>query len=216
MGAAAGLYLVDPAAGEPAVQGFVVVTLGPVSGGNFIPPNDTTVTMNGVALLRDPNLNGAYWRVDPAGPQPQIGSGGRMVLVATATLAGQLEQRTLVLPCPTDVTVTADPVPGAAIAPAGAPVHLTSAADITLNVGIPALTGVYPEATLYGYDPAARALAPSGAPVLIGPGALDVSLPVAATSATDYLLDLRWPGQWIIDGETGGFCGLAKRWVYTK
>jgi hypothetical protein len=39
---------------------------------------------------------------------------------------------------------------------------------------------------------------------------------VAATTAPAYLMDLRWPGQWIIDGETGGFCGLAKRWAYAR
>lgn len=214
MGAASGLYLVDPAQGEPAVQGLVVVTLGPVSSGNFIPPNDTVVTMNGVTLLRDPNLNGAYWRVDPAGPQPRIGSGGRMVLIATGTVGGKLVQRSLVLPCPPDVPVSTTPPIGGAVGSATS-IHLTSPSDITLNVGIPALT-VFPEATLYGYDPASRALAPSGSPRLIGPGPVAIDVPVTSTTAAEYLMDLRWPGQWIIDGETGGFCGLAKRWVYTR
>jgi hypothetical protein len=219
VGAAQGLYLVDPARGEAAVQGWVVVTLGPVGTGNFIPPDDTVVTLNGVPLLRDPALNGAYWRVDPAGPQPVVGSGGRIVLVATGTVAGTLVSRTLVLPCPADVEVASSPAAGAALTPAPAPatpLHLTSASDLTLNVGIPAMNGIYPTAMLWGFDPATRSLVPSGSPHLIPPGPLDVALPVLDTTAPAYLLDLRWPGPWVIDGETGGFCGLAKRWEYAR
>lgn len=215
MGAADGLYLVDPVAGEPSVTGLVVVTLGPIGTGNFIPPADTVVTMNGVPLLRDPNLNGAYWRVDPAGPQPVVGSGGRMVLVATATFAGVVEQRTLVLPCPSDVSVSSTPAAGATIAP-GSAVHVSSPSDLTLNVGVPLMASKYPEATLYGYDPATRTLAPAGAPMLLAPGPLSIDVSVASTVAPAYLFDLRWPGQAVLDGETGGFCGLAKRWAYLK
>jgi hypothetical protein len=219
IGVAQGLYLVDPAQGEAAVQGLVVVTLGPVGTGNFIPPDDTVVTLNGVALLRDPALNGAYWRVDPAGPQPVVGSGGRLVLVATGTVAGALVSRTLVLPCPGDVEIASSPAAGAVLAPAPAPatpLRLTSASDLTLNVGIAALAGIYPTATLWGYDPATRSLVPSGSPKIVPPGPLDLALAVADTAAPAYLLDLRWPGTWVIDGETGGFCGLAKRWAYAR
>src|SRR3954467_7836932 len=93
-----GLYLVDPAAGEAPVQGFVVVTSGPIGGGNFIPPADVVVTLNGVALLRDPKLNGAFFRLDPDGPRPAIGSGGQMVIVAVGTdpADGRRIQRQLV------------------------------------------------------------------------------------------------------------------------
>lgn len=221
VGAALGLYVVDPAAGEPSVQGFVVVTLGPIGSGNFIPPDDTVVTLNGVALLRDPNLNGAYWRVDPAGPQPVVGSGGRMVIVAKGTVLGALVSRTLVLPCPSDVDVISTPAVGAVLTPAPAParpLHLTSASDITLNVGIAAMNGIFPTAMLDGFDPATRTIVPipSGSVVIVPPGPLDVSLPVLDTPAPAYLLDLRWPGPWVIDGETGGFCGLVKRWTYAK
>jgi hypothetical protein len=215
MGTFDGLYLVDPAKGEASVQGWVVVTFGPVGAGNFIPPADTVVTMNGVPLLRDPALNGAYWRLDPAGPQPHIGSGGTMELVASATVSGSPIQRTLVLPCPSDVAVTSTPAVGSVIA-AGTPLHLSTTADLTLNVGIAAMASILPEATLYGYDPASRAITGIQSPQLLGPGALDLSLPVAATAAPDYLVDLRWPGHWVIDGQSGGFCGLAKRLTYTK
>ena len=210
LGAAQGLYVVDPAKGEPTVQGFLVVTLdkGAIPAGG-------TVTLNGVPLLRDPALNGSYWRVDPAGTQPVVGSGGRIVLVATVNDAGTVVQRTLVLPCPSDVAVASTPPVGAALT-VGTPVHLTTTADLTLNVGIAPLIGVYPQATLYGYDPATRALVASGSPQNILPGPVSQDVPVLATTAAAYLMDLRWPGHWVIDGETGGFCGLVKRWTYTK
>jgi hypothetical protein len=205
-----GLYLVDPVPGEPTVQGLVVVNLdkGPL-------PAGATVTLNGVALLRDPALNGNYWRVDPAGPQPVVGSGGRIVLIASAVSAGRPVERTLVLPCPEDVAVGSTPGVGAPLVP-GTPVHLTSGVDLTLNVGIAPLTGVYPRAMLHGYDPATRAISPSGAPLNLAPGPISVDVPVVATSAAGWLMELRWPGHWVIDGETGGFCGLAKRWAYSK
>jgi len=215
MGTYLGLYLVDPAQGEASVQGFVVVTLGPIGTGNFVPPADTVVTMNGVPLLRDPNLNGAFWRVDPAGPQPVIGTGGTMVLVATATVDARAVQRTLVLPCAHDVEVTATPAFGSALAP-GDVLHLSSASDLTLNTGIASLAGSYPTAMLSGYDPATRALLPGGGPVLISPGPLALDVTVAPTAGAAYLLDLRWPGAWVVDGQTGGFCGLAKRWMFAR
>jgi hypothetical protein len=218
VGAAQGLYLQDPAAGEPTVSGFVVVTLGALGGG--LPgnaPADTVVTMNGVALLRDPRLNGNFFRLDPAGPQPSIGWGGQMVLVATGTdpKDGKPIQRTLVLPCPRDIQVTSAPAIGSVIT--GTPsLHITSPSDITLNVGIPELQSIFPQAQLFGYDRATRTLAPSGIAHNIVPGPLDVTVPVTPTAADAYLLDLRWPGTWILDGQTGGFCGLAKRWTYAK
>ncbi|HET7787851.1 MAG TPA: DUF5666 domain-containing protein [Myxococcales bacterium] len=218
MGAANGLYLVDPANGEPSVQGFVVVNLGALGGG--LPgnaPADTVVTMNGVPLLRDPALNGNFFRLDPAGPQPIIGTGGQMVLVATGTdpRDGKPIQRQLVLPCPSDIQVTSVPDIGSVIT--GVPsLHITSPSNITLNVGIPELASIFPTAQLFGYDRATRTLAPSGIAKIIAPGPLDVTVPVTPTAADAYLLDLRWPGPWILDGQTGGFCGLAKRWTYAK
>ncbi|HMA06525.1 MAG TPA: DUF5666 domain-containing protein [Ramlibacter sp.] len=218
VGAAQGLYLQDPAAGEPTVSGFVVVTLGALGGG--LPgnaPADTVVTMNGVALLRDPKLNGNFFRLDPAGSQPSIGWGGEMVLVATATdpKDGKPIQRTLVLPCPNDIPVTSAPDIGSVITRVPS-LHITSPSDITLNVGIPELSSIFPQVQLFGYNRATRTLAPSGAAKIIAPGPLDVTVTVTPTAADAYLLDLRWPGTWILDGQTGGFCGLAKRWTYAK
>ncbi|MFL5377907.1 MAG: PKD domain-containing protein [Myxococcales bacterium] len=218
MGAGQGLYLQDPTPGQPTVSGFVVVTLGAAGGG--LPgnaPADTVVTLNGVPLLRDPALDGNFFRLEPAGPQPRIGWGGQMVLVATGTdpKDGKPIQRQLVLPCPNDITVSSTPAIGSSLAGA-ATLTVTSPSDITLNIGIPLMNGIFPQATLFGYNRATRTLAPSGSPVNIAPGPLALTVPVTATTGDAYLLDLRWPGHFILDGQTGGFCGLAKRWTYAK
>ena len=77
----------SPAKGEVSLSGFVVVTSGPISTGSFIPPDDTVVTANGVALMRDPALNGAFYRVDSAGPQPQV-TNGQLTLSASSASTG--------------------------------------------------------------------------------------------------------------------------------
>jgi hypothetical protein len=222
MGASQGLYIADPVAGEPTVQGLVVVTFTQISGGNFTPPTDTVVTLNGVPLLRDPKLNGDFYRVDPSiGPQPVVGTGGQLILVATATIPAsgnkppQPIKRTVVLPCPTDIPVTSNPAVGSVVT-AGQSVEI-SGPNITLNVNIPELAGIFPTMTLFGYQRATRALAGSGSPPLpLQPGPFDANVLLTPTVADAYLIDLRWPGIWIQDGQSGGFCGLAKRWTYVK
>ena len=218
LGSQQGLYLQDPTPGEPSVRGFVVVTLGsPASGTGFLPPADTVVTMNGVPLLRDPTLNGTFFRLDPAGPQPKIGTGGQMVLVATGTdpQTGKQIQRSLVLPCPNDIAVSSTPAIGGSLAGATS-VTITSPSDITFNVGVGIVASIFPQATLFGYQRATVGIVPSGSPHNIAPGPLSITVPVTPTAGDAYLLDLRWPGTFILDGQTGGFCGLAKRWTYTK
>jgi hypothetical protein len=140
-----------------------------------------------------------------------------MVVVATATdpKTGKQIQRQLVMDCPSDISVTSTPDIGASLA-GSQTVTITSPSDITFNVGVPIVASIFPQATLIGYDRATRRLAPSGSPHNIGPGPLSVTVPVTPTAADAYLLDLRWPGVFVLDGQTGGFCGLAKRWTYAK
>ena len=204
-----GLYLADPAAGEASVQGLVIVTLD-----KGVPPADTVVTINGVALVPAPPSDGRYFKVDPNGPQPPVHPGGRMVLAAASASAGV--DRHLVLPCATDVAVVSSPAMGASLA-GMASLQLTFPSDLTLNpAGIPALAGTSPVATLEGYDPTTRTLSP-GSPHAIGAGQLGLSLPVGTTPARTWLVDLRWPGIFIPDGgDSGAFCGIVKRWVHTK
>jgi len=218
-GAQQGLYIQDPTPGEPTVRGFLNVSLGAAGGG--LPgnaPADTVVTINGVPMLRDPTLNGNFFRMDAAGPQPKIGTGGQMVIVATATdpKTGKPIQRSLVFPCPKDITVSSTPAIGSSLAGA-ASVTITSPSDISFNIGVGIAAGNFPQATLFGYDRATVTISPSGSPHNIAPGPLNITVPVTPSAAGDaYLLDLRWPGLFILDGQTGGFCGLAKRWTYTK
>jgi hypothetical protein len=218
-GAQQGLYLQDPTPGEPSVRGFLNVSLRAAGGG--LPgnaPADTVVTINGVPLLRDPTLNGNFFRLDAAGPQPKIGTGGQMVIVATATdpKTGKPIQRSLVFPCPNDVAVSSTPAIGNSLAGATS-VTITSPSDITFNLGVAVAAGNFPQATLFGYDRASVTISASGSPHNIAPGPLSITVPVTPAAAGDaYLLDLRWPGTFILDGQTGGFCGLAKRWTYTK
>lgn len=218
-----GLYLVDPLPGEASVQGMVTVTAK-----NADVARIDNVTMNGVELeVANPPPNGAgnLWRLSAGGPQPTIGNGGWMVLVATGTTkGGDTVQRTLVLPCAADIALTATPAAGGLLA-AGTALNLTSPADIVLNRGFTALSQLIPAPTLrlWGYEPASGAISaliqlaagdlPSGNP---DPTPLDVTIPaVPQTTSPAYLLELRWPGQWVPDGDnTGAYCGLAKRLAF--
>ena len=204
-----GLYLADPAAAEASVQGLVIVTLD-----KGVPPADTVVTINGVALVPAPPSDGRYFKVDPNGPQPPVHPGGRMVLAASSASAGV--DRHLVLPCATDVAVVSSPAMGGSLAGATS-LLLSFPSDLTLNpAGIPALAGTSPMATLEGFDPTTRTLSP-GSPHAIGAGQLGLSLPVGTTPARTWLVDLRWPGVFIPDGgDSGAFCGIVKRWVHSK
>jgi hypothetical protein len=216
-GTLTGIYVVDPAVGEIAIQGatsgspaFVVVNLDKLP-----PPADTTVSLNSVLLVRASGLS-ASWTVDPAGPQPIVGTGGFITLVAASASNGS--QRQLILPCPSDIAMTSTPPIGSSLA-GHASVQVAFAASLVLNPpNIPGLAGVFPQATLLGYDPNTGRL-PLGnlGGSAVGAGQLGVTVPISTPATTSqYLMDIRWPGLWVPDGdgETGAFCGLAKRWTY--
>jgi hypothetical protein len=222
-----GLTVVDPAAGGATVEGFVVVSF--ISKGNAAPA-DAVVTLNGVPLTRASfaGSNGLFWQLDPPpAPQPAVGSGGELVLVATATdLDGKQIQRTLVLPCPSDIPVTVAPAPGSlTITPApGSPLAPSTTVklqspdlDLLFNQVVPLFSPYGPKITLRGYDPCTRALG-DGASLtgITTASGFNVDVPVNATTSGAYLLDLRWPGPGVIDGQTGGYCQLAKRFFFTK
>jgi K319-like protein len=222
----AGIYIRDPAAGEDNILGGVIVTLGSIGGGggSQVPPTDTTVTINGVPMLRDPNAADSSFILDPAQPQPKVGSGGQLILVAKATLTtvdskGNVKltpiERQLVLPCPSDIEVSSTPPIGSPISSL-ASFNVTSLSDITLNPGVVALSQTFPQAILLGYDRATRKLSPPSVAINLPPGPLDVNVPVSPSAGDAYLMQLQWPGIFILDGQSGGFCGLQKRWTYAK
>jgi hypothetical protein len=209
-----GLTVVDPAAGEPTVEGLVVVSF--VSPGGPAPA-DAVVTLNGVPLTR-PSTAGLFWHVDPAGPQPKVGGGGELVLVATATdpATGKQIQRTLALQCPSDIPVTITPAPGAPLV-SSTTVNLKSDVNILLNQTSPLFSVYGPKITLRGYDPCTRALGDGVSQKdIVTANAFNVDVPVLATTSGAYLLDLRWPGTGFLDGQTGGYCQLAKRFFFKK
>jgi hypothetical protein len=39
---------------------------------------------------------------------------------------------------------------------------------------------------------------------------------VAAAAASAYAVELRYPGVFFVDGETGGACGRTQRFIYAK
>ena len=216
-GSETGLYVVDPAVGEISIQGATPgsVPLVSVSLNKGAPPADTTITLNGVKLVRVASNPLFEWTVDPAGPQPIVGSGGFIDLVASD---GSGRQREMVLPCPSDVNMTSIPGIGSSLASSSS-IQISFARTIVLNpAGIPSLAGVFPSATLVGYNTATGALVPGALGQNgIGAGQLGVTVPIVGrTTAAAYLMDVRWPGLFQLDGETGVFCGLAKRWTYTN
>jgi hypothetical protein len=222
-----GLYIRDPAAGEDTVQGIVTVALNSIGGGNGsqLPPTDTTVTLNGVQLLLDPAGNGLEFIIDKTLPQPVVGSGGQLVLIAKATevtvnnkgvVTRNPIQRQLVLPCPKDVEVSSTPAIGSVITGL-ASIHVTSPSDLSAaNLGVVIAASIVPQVDLFGYDRATRSLVPSGGPINVILEPLDMTVPVTPTAGDAYLFQLEWPGTFIVDGQTGGFCGLQKRWTYAK
>jgi len=214
IGSATGLYVVDPGVGEIAIQGATPgsVPLVSVSLSKGVPQADTTITLNGVKLIRWSGNPQLQWTVDPAGPQPIVGSGGFIELVASD---GSGRQRQMVLPCPSDLAILSNPSRGSGLAGISS-LQLSFDSTLVLNrAGIAGLAGVFPSATLIGYNPATGAVVRGSlGQALIGAGQLGVTVPVGQTTAADYLMDVRWPGLWEQDGETGAFCGLAKRWTY--
>jgi hypothetical protein len=219
VGAGSGLTFVDhPAAGEPSIQGLVLVNAAGVKKTPTPPPADTVVTINGVPLVRAV-VNGAtsdrFFTVDPAGPQPTIAADGYLhVTASSASLGGASGpvSRTLNLACPFDVALTVSPAPGASLGGA-------SSLGLAWSDALPhqppgtVLPSGGPAATLYAYDAATHAL---GAPLLTVPfdqAAHAVSVPVRPTQG-GYLAELRWPAVAFLDAVTGGFCSRTKRVVY--
>jgi hypothetical protein len=214
IGSATGLYVVDPGTGELAIQGATPgsVPLISVSLDKGAPLADTTITLNGVKLVRWAGNPLFQWTVDPAGPKPVAGSGGFLDIVASD---GTGRQRQMVLPCPSDIAMLSSPAAGSSLGGSSS-VDLTFDRSILLNPpGIPAMAGVFPSAVLVGYNPATGAVVPAALGQKLIGGQLGVTVPILARPTTaDYLMDVRWPGPWQQDGETGAFCGLAKRWTY--
>jgi hypothetical protein len=208
--AAQGLYLLDtPLAGEPAVDGSVEVRLGADP-----PPADTTVTLNGVPLQPRalPGLPRVFWAVDPSGPQPAPATDGSLTVEAHGGGAA----RTLVLPCPADVAVASTPPVGGSLA-SSATLTLGWAAPLPANVVNVLPSDFYPSALLRGLDVASSTASAEAASLRVVPRqATSVALDVGVTALSGWVAELSWPGQFVVNGTSAGFCGRVKRLVYAR
>ena len=81
----------------------------------------------------------------------------------------------------------------------------------TITIPVPEFTS----AALYGYDPAANTLGNAVALVPVA-GTVGTTLAVAATDSPAYAAVVSWPGQYRLDGQSGGQCGRTKRLVFAK
>jgi len=225
-----GLYIDPSPVGDVAsghgktVRGYVVVTYSHPSGGStsFGTPSSTTVTLNGVALVPMPNTSGSTFWLDPAGPQPAVQPDQPLTLVANVPASPGIAPatRTLSLNCPSDISVTPTPAIGSSLA-AISTVHVTSTANLVFNPNpVPSsLLSQYPNAVLYGYDTVTVAFSTQSAETILNfpfaTSGFDFTLPVGAlTSGNGYLMELSWPGTYLLDGNSGGFCGMTKHWTY--
>jgi hypothetical protein len=205
-----------PALGEPSISGLVVVIQAATQGAP--PPADTVVTLNGVQLVHAV-LGGAvspmYFTVDPAGTQPTIAPDGFLHLNASSASTGA--SRTLNLACPDAVAATLTPAPGASLS--GAPSVKLSWPSGSLPVQARDFTAfglVGPSASLHGFDGATGSMSSIANPQLLAPDSGGATLAVGATTASGYAVELRYPGVFFLDGETGGACGRTQRFIYVK
>jgi len=168
------------------------------------------VTLNGVALAHW-STSPSYFVVSPTGPQPVLGADGFIHLVASSVSARS--SRPLDLACPAQIAVTATPAPGASLAGV-ATLVLTWPA---LPQNVPSVMNFFtpPSATLFAYDPATNTLGGGTGFQALFQASTSAALAVAPVPA-GYLAELRYPGLYLLDGNSGGVCGRAQRFAFTN
>jgi len=209
-----GLFVVDqPRLGEANITGYLIAQLA--GGGGT--PADTVVTLNGVRLVPMPGTVAGYFIVDPAGPQPALGPDGFLHLVASSVSANNTRQ--LNLPCSQPVVETTDPV-------AGTSLQVTTQLNVSWSPAFPQNVALVtngsfmdpPQIMLAGYDPS------TGQPVggstnllFLDQTLTNVTVPVTHTTAPlGYILELKYPGTYVLDGNSGGVCGRVIRKLFTN
>jgi len=203
-----GLFVVDhPLAGEPSVAGFVLV----IGGGLAAAPADTEVTLNGVTLVHAPGLAAGYFAVDPTKPQPELGADGYLHLLASSP--STKAQRALNLACPDPVPVTTMPAPGTSLAGV-ATLALSWTAALPVNMPVFQNAGLVPPVTvsLWAVDDTRHATALDGHWLTTA----SASATLSVQPAPGYVAELRYPGVYFLDGNTGGICGRTIRASFTR
>ena len=211
-----GLYVVDqPVPGEASMAGFVLAS----QSGSGATPVDTVVTVNGVALIHKPGAAPPWFIVNPEGPQPAVGADGFLHVVATSTSARA--SRVLNLACPVRVVVTTSPPIGSSLTGATAldmawtlfpqNAALTSGSSgITFGIDVP-------QAILSNYDVATGTIGPRLATFqMYDQTTQSAQLAVQPTASTGYVAELSYPGIYVLDGNSGGYCGRVQRYEFTK
>jgi hypothetical protein len=203
--ATTGLYVLDaPGPGEPSIAGGVLV----VGSGHTAAPADTVVTLNGVVLAGGLG----QFHVAATGPQPSLGPDRTLHLVASSASARQ--SRALDLACPASITITTTPSAGSSLAGVST-LDMSWATQFPQNA--PSVINFFDpaQASLYAYDPATGAVGPGTAVTLYQPAPLSVSLSTFPTT-TAYRAELRYLGIYLLDGNSGGVCGLAERFAFSN
>jgi len=207
-----GMYLVDlPQPGEASMSGFVLA----MTSGSYFTPADTVVTVNGTPLIHAPGLAPAWFIVDPNGAQPAVGADNMLHIVASS--ASINSKRQLDLQCPARAVVATSPAPGFSLG--GAQTLDMAWTALPQNVAY-ILTANFvgpPSAMLFSYDLAADTITGFvGQAGALGQQSTTASIPVHPTASTGYLAELRYPGIYKLDGNSGGMCGRAQRFTYLQ
>jgi hypothetical protein len=175
------------------------------------PPADTTVEINGVALVRQelPGSPESPFRIDPAGPQPELGDDG----MVTITVRSGALVKTMSLPCPPDLALTSSAVPDSYLRGKRS-LQLSWDGDIEANAENPFPTAFTTSAKLMQYSYATHVIGDEHySTKYVSAGAHSVSLDVAP-SDDGYCAEVRWQGKFFEAGNSRGFCGRAKRIEY--
>lgn len=203
--ATTGLYVLDaPGPGEPSIDGTITV----VGSGHTAAPADTVVTLNGVALAG----GAGRFQVAPTGPQPALGADGFLHIVASS--ASTRQSRALDLACPATIAITTSPAPGSSLTGV-ATVDLSWTTPFPLNAQAVINFFDPARATLNPYDPTTGTIGPGTGVTLFQPAPLSVSLTTMPTT-TAYRAEVRYPGVYLLDGNSGGVCGQAERFAFIQ
>jgi len=202
-----------PMAGEPVISGRIQVA--PVGTAGGPPPADTVVTLNGVALVKVVVGNTTYFTVDPGGTQPTIAPDGFLHISASSASTGA--SRALNLACPNAIAATLTPAPGASLSGvSGVSLSWATGSLPVQGRDFSAFNLDLPSVSLHGFDSATHAMSFIASPQPLAVTSVSATVPVGATSASGYAVELRYPGVFFLDGETGGACGRTQRFIYAK
>jgi hypothetical protein len=198
-----------PDVGQASMTGFVQAALA----GDHTTPSDTIVTLNGVRLVHVPGLAPAWFQVDPAGVQPVVGADGFLHITASSVSANTT--RTLNLPCPAHMPVTTTPVEDSSLSGVDAvtlawPFPLVQNAASVLTFFDPA------SVTLASYDLVSGTVTGGISFVSLPQTAMSATVPVGPTNSTGYVVKFNYPGQYVLDGNSGGVCAVEERFLFSR